>query len=64
MWLGRYRTARQRLVGESGPARRTQSLNSQPRTVINVNNTYPQAEPTSVTVNRTLAYAAMLDGTI
>lgn len=33
-------------------------------TVINVSNHYPQAEPTSVTINRSLAYAAMLDGTI
>lgn len=34
-----------------------------PRTVINVVNHYPQAEPTSKTVNRTLAFAANLDGT-
>jgi len=53
-----------RAVGETRAPRRTQSLRPEPRTVINVNNTYPQAEPTSVTVNRSLAYAAMLDGTI
>lgn len=32
--------------------------------VINVNNTYPQAEPTSITINRSLAYAAALSGTL
>ncbi|MER6605793.1 phage tail tape measure protein [Streptomyces sp. NPDC000927] len=32
--------------------------------VINVNNTYPRAEPTSTTINRSLAYAAALNGTI
>lgn len=53
-----------RPVGESRFPRRTQTLATEPRTVINVSNTYPQAEPTSVTVNRSLAYAAMLDGTI
>jgi len=30
--------------------------------VINVNNQYPQAEPTSVTINRSLQYAAALNG--
>ena len=53
-----------RAVGDTRFPRRTQSLRTEPRTVINVSNTYPQAEPTSVTVNRSLAYAAMLDGTI
>lgn len=53
-----------RAVGQSRLPRRTQNLRTEPRTVINVSNTYPQAEPTSVTVNRSLAYAAMLDGTI
>lgn len=33
------------------------------QTVINVTNYYPQAEPTSKTVNRTLAFASALDGT-
>lgn len=32
------------------------------RVVVNVNNQYPQAEPTSTTVNRSLQYAAALDG--
>lgn len=57
-------TQRRRTVGEAPVPRFTQSLRTEPRTVINVSNTYPQAEPTSVTVNRSLAYAAMLDGTI
>lgn len=34
------------------------------RTIINVTNHYPQAEATSTTVNRSLAFAANLDGTI
>jgi len=34
----------------------------QTQTVINVHNMYPQAEPTSTTINRSLAYAAALDG--
>jgi TP901 family phage tail tape measure protein len=32
------------------------------RIVLNINNQYPQAEPTSTTVNRALAYAGVLDG--
>jgi hypothetical protein len=32
------------------------------RIVINVNNTYPRAEPTSTTINRSLQYAATLEG--
>lgn len=32
------------------------------RIAITVNNTYPQAEPTSTTVNRSLQYAATLEG--
>lgn len=55
---------RGRPLGNAPRPRRAQSLTSEPRMVINVSNTYPQAEPTSVTVNRSLAYAAMLDGTI
>lgn len=43
-------------------AMRNNSVAAGPRMVINVYNTYPQAEPTSVTVNRSLAYAAALDG--
>jgi TP901 family phage tail tape measure protein len=35
-----------------------------PQTVIHVTNYYPQAEPTSKTVNRSLAFAAQLDGTL
>jgi hypothetical protein len=34
-----------------------------PNTVINVTNHYPQAEPTSKTINRSLAFASALDGT-
>lgn len=34
----------------------------QERVVVTVNNQYPQAEPTSTTVNRSLQYAAALDG--
>jgi hypothetical protein len=55
---------RGRPIDASRMPHRAQSLRTDPRTVINVSNTYPQAEPTSVTVNRSLAYAAMLDGTI
>ena len=33
-----------------------------PSTVVTVNNTYPREEPTSVTVNRALAFAATLGG--
>lgn len=33
-----------------------------PTNVFNINNQYPQAEPTSVTVNRSLAYAATISG--
>lgn len=43
-------------------AMRTNSVASGPRMVINVYNTYPQAEPTSTTINRSLVYAAALDG--
>lgn len=43
-------------------AMRTGSQASGPRIVVNVNNHYPQAEPTSVTTNRALQYAAALDG--
>ncbi|MBD3004908.1 phage tail tape measure protein [Streptomyces sp. 5-10] len=32
--------------------------------IINVNNTYPRSEPTSTTINRSLAYAAALNGTM
>lgn len=37
-------------------------VNSGP--VITVNNTYPREEPTSITINRSLAYAAALNGTL
>jgi len=33
-----------------------------PTNVFNINNQYPQAEPTSTTVNRSLAYAATISG--
>lgn len=33
-----------------------------PRNVFNINNMYPQAEPTSMTINRSLAYAATISG--
>lgn len=58
------RLARSRPFDQTMPSRQYQSLRREPRTVITVNNSYPQAEPTSVTVNRSLAYSAMLDGTI
>ena len=32
--------------------------------VITVNNTYPRDEPTSISINRSLAYAAALNGTL
>ncbi|MCP9209716.1 phage tail tape measure protein [Streptomyces cucumeris] len=35
---------------------------SGPTNVFNINNQYPQAEPTSVTINRSLAYAATISG--
>jgi hypothetical protein len=33
-----------------------------PTNVFNINNQYPQAEPTSTTINRSLAYAATISG--
>ena len=52
---------------DSAPAGVRRSLSSVRRPdvsgwKIQINNQYPQAEPTSVTVNRALAYAAALDG--
>ena len=38
------------------------STGNGPSTVVTVNNTYPREEPTSVTVNRALAFAATLNG--
>lgn len=35
---------------------------SGPTNVFNINNQYPQAEPTSTTINRSLAYAATISG--
>lgn len=35
---------------------------SGPTNVFNINNQYPQAEPTSATINRSLAYAATISG--
>ena len=42
----------------------TSSAPGRAQTVIHVTNYYPQAEPTSATVNRSLAFAASLDGTL
>lgn len=61
------------MSGTSAQDRLVRSLPAQafvPRTVrvgasgptININNNYPQAEPTSVTINRSLAYASSLNG--
>lgn len=36
--------------------------NQGPTNVFNINNQYPQAEPTSTTINRSLAYAATISG--
>lgn len=36
--------------------------NTGPTNVFNINNQYPQAEPTSTTINRSLAYAATISG--
>lgn len=63
MATGRIARSR-RAVGQTMQTRQYQDMRVEPRTVITVNNAYPQAEPTSITVNRALAYAAMLDGTI
>lgn len=43
-------------------AMRSAAHNAGPKTIINITNHYPKAEATSVTTNRTLAYAAALDG--
>ena len=45
-------------------AQRTRMDMRSPAMVINVNNTYPQAEPTSVTINRSLQYAELLEGAV
>lgn len=53
--------------GASVPSRAAALTSAQPgraQTVIHVTNYYPQAEPTSTTVNRSLAFAASLDGTL
>jgi TP901 family phage tail tape measure protein len=50
-------------VPESAAALSTGLARPTAQTVINVTNYYPQAEPTSKTVNRTLAFASALDGT-
>jgi TP901 family phage tail tape measure protein len=42
----------------------TSNQPGRPQTLIHVTNYYPQAEPTSTTVNRSLAFAAQLDGTL
>lgn len=53
--------------GASVPSRAAALTAAQPgraQTIIHVTNYYPQAEPTSTTVNRSLAFAASLDGTL
>lgn len=45
-------------------AQRTRMDMRSPAMVINVNNTYPQAEPTSVTINRSLQYAELMEGAV
>lgn len=54
------------MFGRSAPAGMTRQMRAADVVgggpVINVYNSYPQAEPTSVTVNRSLAYAATLSG--
>lgn len=62
-------TMPRRPVGDTAaPAELLKALNGVPdggggpRVAITVNNQYPQAEPTSVTVNRALAFAGALDG--
>lgn len=55
-----------RLVSQMPPSgvlprvRSSQRLEAGP--VFNIHNTYPQAEPTSVSINRSLAYAATISG--
>lgn len=44
-------------------AQRTRMPMTTPPVAINVYNTYPQAEPTSTTINRSLQYAALMGGT-
>lgn len=59
-------TAASTLVGQV--SRNADRKVQMPRTsmgpVITVNNTYPRDEPTSISVNRSLAYAAALNGTL
>lgn len=43
-------------------AARMAPMNTGPTTVFHITNQYPQAEPTSVTINRSLAYAATISG--
>lgn len=54
--------ATSRLIGTIGRPDRTfdRAMGSGP--VITVNNTYPRDEPTSITINRALAFAASLNG--
>lgn len=54
-------------TGPAVPTRAAALMSSapgRPQTVVHVTNYYPQAEPTSTTVNRSLAFAAQLDGTL
>src|SRR5699024_3371373 len=62
--LGKSRTCSVQKMMPEGleAAMRANSIVSGSRMVINVYNTYPQAEPTATTINRRLAYAAALDG--
>lgn len=59
-------TAASTLVGQV--SRNADRKVQMPRTnmgpVITVNNTYPRDEPTSISINRSLAYAAALNGTL
>lgn len=54
---------RNELLSDSIRRAQAQPLERGPATVINVQNTYPRAEPTSVTINRSMAYGKLLEGT-
>lgn len=55
-------TLKSMMPSDIAGAMQTGSQAAGPRIVVNINNHYPQAEPTSVTTNRALQYAAALDG--
>jgi hypothetical protein len=52
----------QRIPTEAAIAKQLVVPQSSSGPVINITNQYPQAEPTSVTINRSLAYAATISG--